>query len=174
MRGRARRSLILLLVVSATAGATANAHSGPSNQTHLLFEAAVPCGLACPRFQAAIDSACAQPLVPGSYDSFITTPAPTPPPGTIAVLEAALDMAIDWDLYLCSLDGDLLDEGATQLDEPCDYNLGTSPILNVGCHEDVDEAVIPGQQVVVRAFNVADVGPGFGRYWFTFVPAPAA
>lgn len=169
MRGRVGRWLVVLLVLGGMPGATAGAHVIRGER--LLFEAPIPCAAACPAFHESIDTACALPLLPGSYDSFITRPAPEPSPGKVVVLEATLDPTIDRDLYLCTLEGYVLAISATHVGDPCDQIIGTGDQI-VGCHEDVSVALRPGEQVVIRGFNVSDVTPANGVYGFTFVSAP--
>ena len=79
------------VVLAALSVGPAMGHPVGQGGSRLVFEAAVPCGVACPQFLPGAGTACSTPFPPGSFDSFVSAPAPTPPPGMVVILEATID-----------------------------------------------------------------------------------
>ena len=148
------------------AGSPAAAHTGPNPTTAVVT--AAPCAIACAHWLNTPYDACANPFPPGAYVDILTSPAPTPSSGTV-ILEVTLDAEVDWDLFLCKDEPGTPgyhDHGTNILLGPCDNRLGQNNPVPVGCHEDGSAPVIPGQRIIIRAYNVADPGPATISYWY--------
>lgn len=159
-------AMIALLLPTAV-----RAHPGP-DATDVTFEA-LPCAGACAYWQSA-PSPCEAPFPPWAFDDVVTAPAPAAPPGMITVLEATIDPAVDWDLWICANHPSRVElaQGANIIGEPCQNALGPSSVVPAGCHEDASTPVREGQTVILRAFNYLDIPTATGCYWFTFVGPP--
>lgn len=149
------------------------AHTDP-NVIEVTWEA-LPCVGLC-RWNTAEGGfpACEAPFPPWGFDDVVTAPAPAAPPGMITVLEATIDPAIDWDLWICADNPSSaeLAVGANIIGEPCQNTVGPNSVVPVGCHEDASTPLREGQTVVLRAFNFLDIPRATGRYWFTFAGPP--
>lgn len=101
----------------------------------------------------------------------ITSPAPVPPDGKTAVIEATIEQLGDWELFICDPSGTELDRDESVFLEYCQPE-GPDVITPIGpfvCHEDLAAVLAPGARVTLRAYNVAGIGPATGNYWFTFL-----
>lgn len=166
-----RKTLIGLVAFGAFALAVpATAHTG-SGMTNYTFTGAVPCAVACSYWVDNGFTPCEAPFPPGAYLDKTTPGAPTPGAGKIAVLEATLDVDIDWDSFLCAKTAAAteLAQGANILGDPCDNVLGANNLAPIGCHEDMSTPVTAGQQVTFRAYNWSDAGSAIGKSWVTII-----
>lgn len=167
-----RAAVVSFALMLAAAPTPAGAHTYPG-ATPVEWEA-LPCAVACSYWVDNGYTPCAHPFPPGSFDDVLTAPAPGAP-GSVTVLEAVIDPAVDWDLFICVGDPPTDQacpaggECSSILGEPCDNPLGANHVAPVACHEDVSIPIAMGERVTLRAYNWSDPLPVSGRYWFTFI-----
>lgn len=164
-----RRLSAVTMLLLATA-APAGAHTG-ANATRVMFSGAIPCAVVCAYWVNNGFEPCENPFPPGAYVDVLTAPAPTPPEGKVAIIEATLDMVVDWDSFLCESEPPYREiaQGANILGEPCGGHGPTEWLFPPGCHEDMSALLRAGQTTIFRAYNFLDAPPATGRYWFVIV-----
>lgn len=148
-----------LVVLSLAMPASAHQIQG----TEVIFDAAIPCTIACSYWIDNGFTPCEAPFPPGSYVDRLTTEAPSAA-GKITVLDATLDPEIDWDMFFCRNDetrAELSPGACICLPAECQHEVGW---ITFGCHEDISAPVVHGQTVIMRAYNWFDVVPAMGRY----------
>ena len=186
--------LVLLASIATTLPSVADTPAEQLNVwREVTFTAPIPCSVVCPYWldtaNSDVDgngsediafSSCGNPRgtadvlagLPGvpheqgtTYDDVVV--GPVPEGGRLLFFESF--PAVDWDTYICSMDGRELASGANLLDPNSCTGLPVpnSPIPT-GCSEEATIQAEPGQQYVLRAYNWSDPFPMEGRYcWST-------
>lgn len=166
MRARVALAGLLVLVSVTPAGA-----HGVRQATPVTFSGAIPCAVACAYWVDNGFAPCENPFPPGSYVDALTAAAPTPAAGKVVVIEATLDMAVDWDSFLCESEPPYREiaQGANILGEPCEWWSPSGWLFPLGCHEDMSAPLRAGQTTIFRAYNFLDAPPAYGHYWFVII-----
>lgn len=162
------------LLSSTFAGAPAQSHAGSHD---IVFRVAgtVPCGVladSCAYNTIASSlgfSACKDPFPPGSWVDIRTEPAPTPPAGKKMLLVLEVTPQVDWDSWICALNGDQLAQGANVLGQPCDNFLGPDSPVPAGCKEKANTVATAGTVYILRNYNYADGADCPGKYTWQFI-----
>lgn len=156
------------------------------------FTAPVPCSMVCPYWLDTANhdadgdgaeeiafSACGNPggtggsadAIPGAYQEGTiyddVTVGPGPDEATVLIFESF--PAVDWDTFICSIEGVELAAGSNHLNpDTCTDPLGPYSPIPTGCSE---QAVInvrtEGSSYILRAYNWSDVMPLEGRFCFS-------
>ena len=186
----------VLVILACALGVTAPASGGDLNAwVPLEWRTVAPCAAACPYWldttNIDVDNdgqedvhfdTCGNPDgtdgslsdVPGLpyeegivYDDIMVGPRAD---GAI-VLVVEIYPTVDWDLFICSEEGRLVDpcasgaeECARVFPENCDNAIGPQNPLPVGCRERSVIQIAADRRYVLRAYNFSDPFPLEGRY----------
>jgi len=183
--------LVLLASIATTLPSIADT---PAEQLNIwrevTFTAPIPCTVVCPYWldmtNTDVDGngsediwfqACGNPS--GTADALEDAPKPIqrgtvyddvlvgPAPEGAAVLIFDSTPAVDWDTFICSLDGEELANGANILGEHCGGPLGPQNPVPTGCRERAVTLAAQGVEYILRAYNWSDPLPLRARYCFS-------